>query len=95
MFEPSKVVKFVSAKIIFYCSLKYLNDYGIWIVKRDSFPANFKWKIYTLFYENEYFAVDDAFLILTIQKIHKRLELWSQKEEIFRLRKKKVSYIRY
>lgn len=91
MYEPIKVVTVVSRKVKFFCSLKYLEDYGYWIVKRDSFPSDLKPKIYSLFYAGSFFAVDDESLPIVIQKIHKWLQMWSKKEEMFRLEKMMVS----
>lgn len=90
MFIPSKLVDHVSTKVAFFCSLKYLEKYEHWIVKRDSFPVNLKWKIYSLFYESRFFAVDDYSVSIVIQKIYNRLELWSKREALFRLEKFKV-----
>lgn len=82
MFVPSKIVKYVSCKVVFYCTLIYLAKYNNWCIKRDSFPVNYKWQIYPLFYK-----VDDMSLLTVIEKIYSRLVLWSKREETFRLEK--------
>lgn len=91
MFEPSKLVTFVSKRVVFFCSLKYWEKYECWSVKRDSFPANLKWKIYQTFYDDIYYTVDDELLLSAIQKIYNHLERWSNEEEKFRLEKMTVS----
>lgn len=91
MFEPSKLVTFVNKRVVFFCSLKYLEKYECWSVKRDSFPVNLKWKIYQTFYDDRYFTVDDELLLSAIQKIYNHLERWSNEEEKFRLEKMTVS----
>lgn len=91
MFLPSQIVQHVCTKVAFFCSLKYLDKYGYWSVKRDSFPVSYKWRIYPLFYENGYHKIDDISLPIVIERIYKRLEHWANKEELFRLEKFMVS----
>ncbi|XP_044258494.1 uncharacterized protein LOC123007323 [Tribolium madens] len=84
-FHPASVTNFVIQNVKFYISLKYVNKY--WRVKRDSLPSNFKWKIYSLFYNENTFEIDDENILAILMKIYKLLVSWAQNEEQFRLDK--------
>ncbi|XP_044255549.1 uncharacterized protein LOC123005719 [Tribolium madens] len=80
-FHPASFTNLVNPNVIFYISLKHVGTY--WGVKRDSLPSNFKWRIYSLFYD-ENSEVNDDNILSTIMIIHERLKLWAQNEEEFR-----------
>lgn len=93
MFNPSKLVKYVSRRVAFFCSLKFLEEYGSWIVKKDSFPANLKREIYSKFYDGNYFMVNDTMLSDLLQKIYDCLKMWAKRENAFRVDKFTVRYL--
>ncbi|EFA13031.1 hypothetical protein TcasGA2_TC010561 [Tribolium castaneum] len=84
-FHPASVTNFVNQNVRFYVSLKYAGRH--WRLKRDSLPANFKWKIYSLFYSRNFFEIDDENILATLLKIYELLVLWTQKEEQYRVDK--------
>ncbi|KAG5889733.1 hypothetical protein JTB14_010207 [Gonioctena quinquepunctata] len=86
-FEPSRIARHVSKKVIFHCSLEYYKEYQRWHIKRDSFPVNYKAKIYQLFFDNNFFIIGDGKLIRVLLVINKILEEWAKLEEDFRLDK--------
>lgn len=88
-FYPRAITRYVNEKVRFYISLKYWFKY--WLVKRDSLPANYKWRIYSLFYSENNFAVSDDNIISVIVKIYKILINWCKEQEEFRLDKYEVS----
>ncbi|KAJ8944315.1 hypothetical protein NQ314_009506 [Rhamnusium bicolor] len=86
-FDPSKIVTHVSKKVIFYCSLKYYERYKIWNIRRDSFPVNYKSRMYRLFCSGEYLAVGDDSILNIILRIYAQLQIWAKNEETFRMEK--------
>ncbi|RZC35313.1 hypothetical protein BDFB_004310 [Asbolus verrucosus] len=84
-FEPSKISNLVVKSVIFYISLIYKGNN--WRVKRDSLPGNYKWKIYKLFYNQTFFAIDDENIFQVLMKIYEIMVTWTKNEENFRLDK--------
>lgn len=87
-FHPASVTNFVNKNVRFYVSLKYVDKY--WRVKRDSLPANYKLKIYNLFYSTTYFKIDDEKILQTLLKIYDIFITWTHNEEEFRVNKFQV-----
>ncbi|KAJ8975640.1 hypothetical protein NQ317_013792 [Molorchus minor] len=86
-FEPSRLRRYISKKVIFYCSLKYYKRYKIWNIRRDSFPVNYKRIMYQLFYTGDYFRVTDDLLLNTVFKMYDLLIHWAKFEDRFRTEK--------
>lgn len=93
VFEPCKVVTHVKKDVKFYCSLKYYKRYRFWNVRRDSFPVNYKLRIYNIFYKGEFFSVTDETVADAIFRVYIQLKLWAKEEEKFRQEKFLVSSI--
>jgi len=88
-FQPCRVARLVSTRVIFYITLRYRKKN--WLLKRDSIPANYKLKIYSLFYTNGSFSLTDDNIKEGIWEIWKILRKWAQKEHLLR----QAKYQRY
>lgn len=84
-FKPRDLVEYVRSDVKFYCRLKYHKKYQWWSIKRDSFPANYKKRIYTLFYGDV--NVNDEEIWEIIFRIYKILVKWSKQEHLYRVEK--------
>jgi hypothetical protein len=84
-FQPKAITNFVNQNVKFYVSLKYTGKY--WRIRRDSLPANYKWKIYKMFYDKESFTIHDENIFSALMKIYEILVVWSRRHEKFRLNK--------
>ncbi|KAK9746586.1 hypothetical protein QE152_g6047 [Popillia japonica] len=70
-------------KFTFRKFLRYRRSY--WVLRRDTFPANYKVRIYDLFYKKDpSFSVDDEKLIPVLYNIYKILVDWSKEHQEFR-----------
>ncbi|XP_018567698.1 uncharacterized protein LOC108908229 isoform X2 [Anoplophora glabripennis] len=85
-FEPCKVVTLVKKDVKFYCSLGYNKKFKFWSVRRDSFPVNYKLRIYNIFYGGP-FSVTDETVQDAIYRTYIKLELWAKEEETYRQQK--------
>nr|XP_023027093.1 uncharacterized protein LOC111515084 [Leptinotarsa decemlineata] len=86
-FEPSKISDHVSKKVIFHCSMEYYKEYSRWHIKRDSFPVNYKPRIYQLFFDNNFFIIGDGNVVEVIFALDRILRDWTNREEEFRMEK--------
>ncbi|XP_056643578.1 uncharacterized protein LOC130449650 [Diorhabda sublineata] len=84
-YKPSELVKYVNSNVKFYCRLMYHKKYRWWSLKSDSFPANYKLRIYSLFNTDIY--VNDEEIWENIFRIYKILVKWSKQEEVHRIEK--------
>ncbi|VEN35469.1 unnamed protein product [Callosobruchus maculatus] len=53
----------------------------MWMNKRDSFPSNYKRKIYSIFNDGMYCLVSDEDVLPRITMIYKQLLIWASKYE--------------
>ncbi|KAK9746533.1 hypothetical protein QE152_g6065 [Popillia japonica] len=84
-FQPSDIV-WTNRSIFFDCSLRYRRNY--WVLRRDTFPANYKPRIYNLFYKKDpSFSVNDSKIIDVLLTIYEILVDWSKKHEEFHRRR--------
>ncbi|KAF2903838.1 hypothetical protein ILUMI_02336 [Ignelater luminosus] len=88
-FQPCRVARLVCKRVMFFISLRYRK--GSWLIKRDSIPANYKRRIYSLFYTNGSFRFDDESIPYGIVEIWRILKTWAKSEDQFR----KLKYQRY
>lgn len=91
-FQPCRVAKMVSPRVIFYISLKYVNRH--WRVRRNSIPINYKTKVYSLFYTNGCFRFDDDNICAGIREIWSILVKWATEEHKYRKRKLEVKFFK-
>lgn len=88
-FQPCRVARLVCKRVMFFVSLRYRK--GSWLIKRDSIPANYKRKIYSLFYTNGSFRFHDESIPYGIVEIWRILKSWAKCEDQFRKLKYQVA----
>lgn len=89
-FNPSELAR-VSKKIKFICVLNYTGRR--WRPGRNTVPANWKQRIFDLFYERKSIGDDD--ILEVIERIYEIFLNWSSEHEDFRWNKIQVRFYHF